>query len=142
MADDTADQLHALAIHLLRWARRDDELTGLSAPRLSVLSVLVFGGARTVTELAAAEQVAAPTMTRLLQGLEAAGYVTRRRDTGDARVVRVRATARGRQVLQAGRRNRLRRVAAVLSEVPAAERRHIAGAVRALRAALMRAAAR
>src|SRR5690606_37910081 len=103
-----ADRLHSLAIHLLRWARTVDTAAGLSAARLSVLSVLVFGGPRTVTELADAEQVATPTMTRLLQGLERDGYVRRRRERADARVVRVTATAKGRRALEAGRRARVR----------------------------------
>lgn len=112
---EVADRLHGAAIRLLRHARVSDAATGLSAPRLSVLSVLVFGGARTVTELAAAEQVAAPTMTRLLQSLEADGYVTRRRGRDDARQIEVTATAAGRRVLEAGRRARIERLEQVLA---------------------------
>jgi DNA-binding MarR family transcriptional regulator len=131
-----ADRLHSLAIHLLRYARVEDVATGMSATRLSVLSVLVFGGPRTVTELAAAEQVATPTMTRLLQALEAEGYVRRRRDVHDGRVVRVRATARGARVLQGGRRTRVRRVEQVLAVLSPAERGEVARAVALLAGAL------
>ena len=56
---DTADALHSAAIHLLRRLRTQDDALGLSAPRLSALSVVVFGGPVTVTQLAAAEQVLA-----------------------------------------------------------------------------------
>jgi DNA-binding MarR family transcriptional regulator len=129
MEATTADRLHSLAIHLLRYARVEDVATGMSATRLSVLSVLVFGGPRTVTELAAAEQVATPTMTRLLQGLEADGYVRRRRDARDGRVVRIRATARGARVLQGGRRTRVRRVERVLAVLSPSERAEVARAV-------------
>ncbi|MGH7446467.1 MAG: MarR family winged helix-turn-helix transcriptional regulator, partial [Longimicrobiales bacterium] len=115
------DRLHSLAVHLLRYARAEDTATGLSAARLSVLSVLVFGGSRTVTELAAAEQVAAPTMTRLLQGLERDGYVRRRRDAADGRIVRVTATAKGRRALEAGRRARVRRVEEVTGALSATD---------------------
>lgn len=133
------DRLHSVAIHLLRWARTEDVATGLSAARLSVLSVLVFGGPRTVTELADAEQVATPTMTRLLQGLEADGYVTRRRDRADARVVRITATAKGRRALEAGRRARVRRIDAVVRELDADSAADVAAAVVALEVALGRA---
>ena len=75
-------------------------------------------------------------MTRRLQGLEAEGWVRRRRDHTDARVVRVTATARGRRVLQAGRRARIRRVEAVLKLLDARSLAHTAAAAAALEQAL------
>jgi DNA-binding MarR family transcriptional regulator len=131
-----ADRLHSLAIHLLRYARADDMATGLSAARLSVLSVLVFGGPRTVTDLAAAEQVAVPTMTRLLQGLEGDGYVRRRRDAADGRVVRVKATARGKRALESGRRARIRQVEEVTGALSADDAAVVEAAVAVLEARL------
>jgi DNA-binding MarR family transcriptional regulator len=131
-----ADRLHSVAIHLLRHARVADAASGMSAARLSVLSVLVYTGSRTVTELADAEQVAAPTMTRLLQGMEQAGHVRRRRDGTDGRVVRVSVTARGRRVLERARQARLRRLAEVMARIPPAERPAVASVVSALEAAL------
>jgi DNA-binding MarR family transcriptional regulator len=135
-----AEQLHSTTIRLLRWARVEDTALGLSAPRLSVLSVLVFGGMRTVTELASAEQVSAPTMTRLLQSLEEAGYVRRRRSARDGRVVCVTATAKGRRALERGRNARLRRIESVLARLPARERTRIERAVQVLDGALRGAA--
>lgn len=135
-----AEQLHSTAIRLLRWARVEDTTSGLSAPRLSVLSVLVFGGMRTVTELASAEQVSAPTMTRLLQSLEDDGYVRRRRSTRDGRMVCVTATAKGRRALERGRSARLRRIESVLARLPARERTRIERAVQVLDGALRGAA--
>jgi DNA-binding MarR family transcriptional regulator len=131
-----ADRLHSLAIHLLRYARAADAASGLSAARLSALSVLVFGGSRTVTELAAAEQVTAPTMTRLLQGLEADGYVRRRRQDADGRIVRVTATAKGRRALEAGRRERIRRLEQVVAELSARDAAGLAKAIAPLETAL------
>ena len=52
-----ADRLHSTAIHLLRRLRVEDDASGLTAPRLSALSVIVFGGPLTLGELAAAEQL-------------------------------------------------------------------------------------
>ena len=139
MLATTADRLHALAIHVLRYARVVDVESGVSAPRLSVLSVLVFGGPRTVTELAVAEQVATPTMTRLLNSLEAEGYVQRTRDRHDARIVRVRATARGSRVLQAGREARVQRLNTLLERLNGEERAQVADAIDVLANALRQA---
>src|SRR5512142_3498599 len=87
-----ADRLHSLAIHLLRRVARSDQQGGVTGPRLSVLSVLVLGGGpRSVGELAAAEHVRPPTMTRLVQAMEAEGLVTRTPAPEDARIVRIRA---------------------------------------------------
>jgi DNA-binding MarR family transcriptional regulator len=103
--------------------RAQDDATGLSPARLSVLSVLVFGGARTLGQLAAAEQVTAPTMTRLVVALEADGLVRRRDDGKDRRVVWLHATRRGVKVLQEGRR---RRVSALSRALAALSKREIA----------------
>jgi DNA-binding MarR family transcriptional regulator len=115
-AERTADRLHSAAIHLLRRLRREDAKSGLSAPRLSALSVLVFGGPLTLGELANAEQVRPPTMTRLVTALEAEGLVTREPDASDGRLTRIRATPNGRTLLLRGR---ARRVAALTAEVRA-----------------------
>ncbi|HET7791005.1 MAG TPA: MarR family transcriptional regulator [Gemmatimonadales bacterium] len=133
-----ADRLHSLAIHLLRRIRTGDAASGLSAPRLSALSVVVFAGPVTVTELARAEGVATPTMTRLLQGLARAGLVERGRDPGDARVVPVRATARGRRVLESARRRRLALLSALLERLAPDEARTVESAVGALEPLLRR----
>src|SRR5919206_633345 len=92
---EAADRFHSAAIHALRHVRREDPTSGLSAARLSALSVLVFGGARTLGELAAAEHVRPATMSKIVQALEREGYVRREADPGDGRVTRLRATAKG-----------------------------------------------
>lgn len=104
---EVADRLHSAAIHLLRRLRRQDPASGLSAPRLSALSVIVFGGPLTMSELAAAEQVRLPTVSRLITSLEGDGLVRREVDPGDRRVVRVRATPAGERVLEEGRTRRI-----------------------------------
>jgi DNA-binding MarR family transcriptional regulator len=136
----TASRLHSVAIHLLRRVRRVDVESGLSPARASALSVLVFGGVRTIGELAVAEQVAAPTMTRLLAGLEKDGYVRRAPDPDDGRVTRVSATARGKRVLEEGRDRRVAEVMSLLSTLTPTERATIAKAVAALERALRDAA--
>ena len=110
---DLANRLHSAAIHLLRRVAREDPKTGLSAARLSALSVIVFGGPLTLGALAAAERVRPPTMTRIVQALERDGLVERQAGR-DRRVVTVRATPKGREVLQAARRRRVAQLAAAL----------------------------
>jgi DNA-binding MarR family transcriptional regulator len=114
-ATQLADRLHSAAIHLLRRLRREDARTGLSGPRLSALSAVVFAGPLTLGELAAAEQVRPPTMTRLVRALEARGLVTRQPDERDGRVVRLRATAKGRTLMAEGRARRVRALARELA---------------------------
>ena len=112
--EQVADRLHSAAIHLLRLVRREDETSGLTAPRLSALSVVVFAGPLTLRDLAAAEGVTPPTMTRLVDGLEADGLVVRRDDPSDGRAIRIRATAKGTKLLMTAR---ARRVAALTARV-------------------------
>jgi len=102
-----ADRLHSGAIHFLRRLRASDKASGISAARLSALSVLVFGGPRSVSALADAEQVRPPTMTRLVQALESEGLVRRRPDPLDRRVVRIEASAKARRVLERARARRI-----------------------------------
>lgn len=87
-----ATGLHSVAIGLLRALRREDVASGLTGPRLSALSVLVFGGPRSLGALAAAEQVRPPTMTRLVAALEADGLVTRQPDPRDGRAILIHPT--------------------------------------------------
>ena len=131
-----AARLHAAAIHLLRRARSFDPDMDLTPARASALSVLVFGGPRSLGELAAAEQVTAPTMSRLVSWLEDAGYAAREGGAADARIVTVRATPKGTRTLEEGRRRRVQQVDALLGTLSDAECRRIAEAVELLERAL------
>lgn len=125
---ETADRLHSAAIHLLRRLRRADTASGIGPAQLSALSVVVFAGPRTLGELARAEQVKPPTMTRIVAGLERSGLVRRERDVADRRVVRVRPTAKGIRVMQAGRRRRIELLAARLRRLDSRTRALLARA--------------
>jgi DNA-binding MarR family transcriptional regulator len=124
-----ADRLHSAAIHLLRRLRREDDASGLPAPQLSALSVIVFGGPITLGALADAEQVRPPTITRLVEKLESAGLVERASDPADKRVSRVAATAKGVKLLHDGRRRRVASLTASLASLPVGERTAIAKAL-------------
>jgi DNA-binding MarR family transcriptional regulator len=137
MTVDTADRLHSAAIHLLRRLRTEDDASGLTAPRLSALSVIVFGGPITLGDLAAAEQVRPPTVSRLVRGLEADGLVRVGPDPHDGRIRLAEATARGRRLLQEGRARRVSRLTRELDGLPERDRRTIARAVEILEALLL-----
>lgn len=102
-----ANALHSLSIHVLRRARTADKETGLSPERLSLLSVLAFAGPRSVSALAEIEGVSRPAISRIVGSLEAQGLVDRTRDPDDGRGVVVRATAKGRKLVERGRRRRV-----------------------------------
>jgi DNA-binding MarR family transcriptional regulator len=103
-----AERLHSAAIHLLRRVREVDATAmGLSPARASALSVLVFGGPHSLTELAEAEQVTAATMSKLVTALEGERLVRRYPDVNDARAIRLEATAKARRILERGRARRL-----------------------------------
>jgi DNA-binding MarR family transcriptional regulator len=130
-AEELADRWHSLAIHLLRRLRREDVKAGLTGPRLSALSVIVFGGPITLGDLAAAEQVRPPTMTRLVRALEEDDLVRRESDPADGRIVRLRATTKGENLLSAGRTRRVRKLMQPLAALTDSERRtlHDAAAI-------------
>src|SRR5919202_4019972 len=115
--DGVADRLRSAAIHLLRRVRKEDEASGVGPARLSALSVVVFAGPLTLGELAAAEQVRPPTMTRIVDGLVRDGLVVKQ-PGGDRRTVVLTATARGRRLLQRARERRIAVLADRLRELP------------------------
>lgn len=121
-AVEIADRVHSLAIHLLRRLRARDRESGIGPAQLSALSVLVFGGPRSLGQLAEAEQVRPPTMSRIVAGLERAGLV-RRQTTEDKRRVRLEATAKGVKIMQAGRKRRVETLAQAVASLPEQELR-------------------
>jgi DNA-binding MarR family transcriptional regulator len=112
---EVADRLHSAAIHLLRQARKQDVLARQGPARLSALSVLVFGGPMALGQLAAAEQVKAPTMSRIAAGLKRSGLAAIETDARDGRRIRVTATPKGERLLQRARVRRIRLLAENLS---------------------------
>jgi DNA-binding MarR family transcriptional regulator len=119
-AEEIANRLHSAAIHLLRRVRVSDQAAGIGPAQLSALSVLVFGGPRSLGELADAEQVRPPTMSRIVVGLEQAGLL-RRKKTEDKRRMLLEATAKGHKVLQEGRKRRVESLAAAVRSLTPAE---------------------
>ncbi len=130
--EQVAARLHSASIRLLRLLRREDDSSGLSAPRLSALSVLVFSGPLSLAELAAAEQVRPPTMSRIVDALVESGLVTREVKPGDRRSVRIAATEEGKRLLDLGRERRVHSLASRLDKLAESERRALARGVEIL----------
>lgn len=127
-----ANALHSMAIHLLRRARIADRQSGLTPERLSLLSVLVFAGPRTIGALAEIEQVSLPAISRIVSALEADGLAARTRSEDDARIVAVNATPKGRRQMEAARQRRLALVAQDLEGLTARELQGLVDLARAL----------
>lgn len=127
-ARDVARELNSGAIHLLRGMRRIDRLAGLTPARLSALSVLVFGGPCSLGRLARTEDVAGPTMTRIVDGLEAAGLARRTAHPDSARSVLVAATEDGVALMRAAADRRLDAIVEALTALPKPERDRVSAA--------------
>ena len=125
---EIAEKLHSGALRLLRRLRKYDGEAQISAPKLSALSVLVFGGAQSLNDLAAAEQVRAPTMSRLVAELESEGLVRKTTDANDKRSVKIAATAKGQALMERGRARRLQHVASAIAGMTTEERKALAAA--------------
>jgi DNA-binding MarR family transcriptional regulator len=101
---------HALRPVVMRLARslrqvRADS-SDLQSNQLSAMAVLLNDGDMLMGELAAAEKVQPPSMTRIVNGLEQSGFVARRPDPRDGRQCLVTLTPAGREMLLANRRRR------------------------------------
>lgn len=123
-----ASALNSGAIHLLRSLAAVDRLAGLTPARLSALSVLVFTGPRTLGELAAAEGVAGPTMTRIVDGLAGLGLAGRRRHPSDGRAVEIAATGDGERLMRDAAQRRIDAIVLALGRLAPAEQQRLTAA--------------
>ncbi|MEA3017984.1 MAG: hypothetical protein QOI38_2706 [Sphingomonadales bacterium] len=100
--EEMAARLQAAAVRLLRLARQSRGKAP-HAPHLPLLAAIAAAGPLSLAALAAREGVRPPTMSRSVERLVAAGFVSRETDPGDRRRVRIAATEAGRSLLAAGR---------------------------------------
>ena len=128
-SEKIAEQLHASAIHLLRKLRREDEASGITASRLSALSVIVFGGPLTLAKLAKIEQVRPPTMTRIVNALELEKLIVKTKSDTDGRIVQLSATVKGRRLLLAARVRRVRVLTSQIAKMREIEQRNLVSAL-------------
>lgn len=119
---ELAARLASLSTVLQRHLSRADAGEGLTRARLSALALLVLGGPRTLGDLAAAEHVRPPTMTRLIHAMEADGLVARSKNPDDGRSVVIRATPHGVEQLEQGRVRQIAPLAESISDLDRAQR--------------------
>lgn len=115
-----ATRLNSVAIHLSRRLSREDAALGLTAARLSALAALDAGGPLTLGTLARTERVTAPSMTRLITAMETDGLVERIPSAADGRMVFVRLTPSGRDVMRRGQERRIEALGGWLHPIGAA----------------------
>ena len=132
------ERFHHAAIRLLRTLRAVDEAAGFSGPRASALSVLVFRGPQSLGDLARAEGVKPPTMSRLVKAMQEEGLVESGGEAADQRRVRIAATAKGRKLMLQGRERRLAAMERMLDGASAREAAALAAVTETLERALER----
>jgi len=116
--EHVADRLHSASIRLLRRLRLHDKASGIGPAQLSALSVLVFGGRPlSLGELAEAEQVKDPTMSRIVAGMIRASLAKRHVSKEDRRRLVISPTDKGIRVLQQGRKRRVQALADALTNL-------------------------
>lgn len=131
--EDIASGLNSTAIHLMRRLRKLDSSLNVGPARLSALSVLVFGGPCSLSELAAVEQVTSATMSRIVSGLEQNSLAQRTPSADDARVQRIVATSKGKKLMQRGQKARVTSLARELAQLDRKELKCLEQAVGILR---------
>ena len=115
--EEVGRNLHSNAIHLLRNVRSEDTAMGIGPAQASALSVLVFGGPLSLNELAAAEQVKPPTMSRIVEALVREGLVKREANKQDRRSITISSTEKGTRIMHEGRNRREKRLIRILSQL-------------------------
>jgi DNA-binding MarR family transcriptional regulator len=97
-----------LRFAVMRLSRRLRQHTAsdITQSQLSALATLVNDGPLTLRDLAAAERVQPPTITRIVELLTERGLVERTPDASDRRVAWVAATRDGRSLVEQIRRRR------------------------------------
>jgi len=113
--EEVCGSLHSSAIHLLRNVRTEDSAMGIGPAQASALSVVVFGGPLSLNELAQAEQVRPPTMSRIVEALVRAGLVRREANREDRRSITISSTDKGTKIIHGGRSRREKRLIKLLS---------------------------
>jgi DNA-binding MarR family transcriptional regulator len=111
----------ALRLAVMRLARRlrgERSDTSLTISQIAALSTLERSGPLTPRELAAAERVQPPSMTRIAASLEAAGLVTRTAHPSDGRQVLLAASPEGAAIVREDRRRRDAWLAQRLRDLP------------------------
>lgn len=127
-----AVKMQVVATRLLRLARSAHGEYQLTSAQYSALSVLHERGAMPLVELARAERVAHPTMSRIVAGLVKLGAVSRPAQEADRRQRGVALTEDGRALYERIAANRTAVMAAILGRLTPSARQEILDVVTAV----------
>jgi DNA-binding MarR family transcriptional regulator len=133
--NEAADLLVSIG-RLTRLLRRFGDLGALGPGAVAVLATLARFGPMRLADLAAAEQVTPPTMSRIVSALVNEGYVERAAHPDDGRAHLLSATAAGRQLVDGLTSVRARRLEFALQQLDDRERAVLGSALAKLVAAL------
>jgi DNA-binding MarR family transcriptional regulator len=111
--EDVAERLAIVIGRLNRLIR--SSAGDLTQSQLSALSTIASFGPLRSGDLARIESVTAPSMTRLIGGLETDGFVDRAPDPDDGRAALLTATPAGQEAVQRARTSRARKLAVLLA---------------------------
>jgi DNA-binding MarR family transcriptional regulator len=125
------EQLYVGLIHAARQLRRLDHELGLSPARFSLLATLRYRGPQTVGRLAQLEDVSQPTVTKLVNALEAAGLVQRQPDPADGRASLVHLSPGGRALVRRARARKIEYIESLARGMNPDTIRDVARALRA-----------
>jgi len=137
MSDDDsaafARDVRMATFRLSRRLRAQRAVDTVTDSQLAVLAALLYGGLRTLGELAESERITAPSMNRTVNCLEEAGYVTRTPDAEDRRRVLIELTDDGRRLMEETQRRRDAWLEDALGELSEGERTALMAAVPVMR---------
>jgi len=137
MSDDDsaafARDVRMATFRLSRRLRAQRAVDTVPDGQLAVLAALLYGGLRTLGELAESERITAPSMNRTVNCLEEAGYVTRTPDAEDRRRVLIELTDNGRRLMEETQRRRDAWLEDALGELSEGERTALMAAVPVMR---------
>lgn len=130
----TAIDLTVAAVRLIRWLRAIDPTPAFTPAQASAMGVIIHSGGVTPSQLADHEQVRRPTISRLIEELEAQGYVRRVPHPSDQRSSVLTVTELGTSLWLAGQDRRARPLAERIAALPEADRRTLERAAELLMA--------
>jgi DNA-binding MarR family transcriptional regulator len=126
--DQFASRLRFAVARLARLLRQQDQ-SGFGPTLVAALATIERHGPITLGELAGREQVAPPTITKVVEKLEASGLVTRATDVLDRRINRVTVTAKGTKQLATYRSRRTEWLASRLQDLTPEEHDRLVAAL-------------
>jgi DNA-binding MarR family transcriptional regulator len=125
---ETAGRLGLIATRLARRLRQEAD-AGLTPSMLSALAVIECKGPLTLGALADHERLAPPSITKLVDRLEAEGLVVRSRDADDRRVTHVATSAKGLALVVESRRRKTAWLAGRIGTLDPDQQRRLADAL-------------